>query len=418
MGNISVFMLSHLSDKAVGAVGIANQIIGMLSIIYSIISMGTAILVTQYLGSEKTEMANKVSKISILLSLISGFIFSLILILFGKSLLIVMNLPEEMLPYGTMYIRTVGGTSFLMSAITSFSTILRSYGHTKLPMHVALLMNLMNVLGNYISLFKPFGIPVLGVEGVALSSIISNLTGVMIIGYVTFKELKIKLTYKNITKTDIPIIKLILKVGGPAAGEYISYSFSQIVVTYIITNLGTSSINTRIYLQNLTSFVNILSFSIGQGSQILMGYKKGAGKLDEMHIICIKSLKLGIICNFTLSVVFYIFGSKLLGIFTSDISIIELGSKILLIDMFLEIGRAINHTVGNSLRGTGDVKYPVVISIFSMWGICVLFSLMFGINLKIGLTGIWFASSLDEWFRGLVLLKRWYSKKWCRIQLV
>lgn len=418
MGNINVFMLSRLSEKAVGAVGVANQIIGMLNIVYTVISMGTAILVTQYLGSQKVRKAKHIAKTSIGLGAILGFVFSLILMISGKSLLKLMNLPDEMLPYGNTYIRIVGGTSFLQCTIAIFSAILRSYGHTKLPMRVTLLMNLINITGNYISLFRPFGMPVFGVEGVAISSVFSNVIGVVIIGYITFKELNIGMNFKNFIQMDKESVKLIAKVGGPAAGEYISYSFSQIMVTYIITSFGTNAINTRIYIQNITSFVNILSFSIGQGTQILIGYMKGAGKVEDMHNTCIKSLKIAALSNFTVAAIFYIFSRKLLGIYTADASIIEMARHILFIDIFLEIGRAFNHTVGSSLRGTGDVKYPVIVSIFSMWCISVFLSFMFGINLNTGLTGIWVASSLDEWFRGLVLLKRWYSKLWLKIQLV
>ena len=418
MGNINVFMLGHFSDKAVGAVGVTNQIIGMLSIIYGVISMGTAILITQNLGAKNLKLAKAIAQMSIFLNTFFGFIFSLILIIFGKTLLKIMNLPEEMLPYGSVYIIIVGGSSFLSSAIAIFSSILRSYGHAKLPMKIAVLINLLNITGNYISLFRPFGLPALGVEGVAISVVLSNTIGLAIIGFITTKNLNLKLFTKDFFSMDLNIIKLIMKIGGPAAGEYISYSLSQIVVTYIITSLGTEAINTRIYLQNITSFVSMLSLSIGQGSQILVGYMMGGGKLNKMHNICIKSLKIAVFSNFALALILYIFSPKLLGLFTSNPSIIHIGKTILLIDIFLEVGRAFNHVVGNSLRGIGDVRYPVIVSVSSMWLICVLLSLVFGINLKFGLVGMWIASGLDEWFRGVVLLKRWYSKPYMRIKLV
>lgn len=418
MGNINVLMLSHFSDKAVGAVGIANQIIGMLSIIYTVISMGTTILTTQYLGAEKPEQARRVSQMSIWVAVIFGLTFSMILLIFGRTLLKLMNLPDEMLPYGSTYIRIVGGMSFLQAGITIFSAVLRSYGFTKLPMYVALMMNLINITGNYVFLFKPLGVPVLGVTGVGISSALSSFLGLGIVAYHANRKLKIGFHLKNLLQFDINLLKQIIRVGGPAAGEYISYSFSQLIVTYIITNVGPQAINTRIYIQNITSYVNIVSFSIGQGTQILMGYMKGAGKLDIMHKTCIKSLRIAALCNFILAILFYILGRQLLGIYTSDASIINIGRNILLIDIFLEIGRAFNHTVGSALRGTGDVRYPVMISIFSMWGIGVLLSFVFGIDLKLGMTGIWVASSFDEWFRGLALLRRWNSKKWLKIKVV
>ena len=418
MGNINVLMLSHLSNKAVGAVGVANQIIGMLSVIYSVISMGAVILITQNLGAEKPKMAKYFSVMSIKISVCLGFMFSLILLIFGRFLLKLMNLPDEMIPYATVYIRIVGGMSFLQAGITIFSAILRSYGYVKLPMYVTLLMNIINVLGNFISLYKPMGMPVLGVTGVAISSVISSIVGITIIMYKTIRGLNISFTPKSLMEFDWKSIKLLMKVGGPAAGEYISYSLAQIVVTYIITNLGSDAINTRIYVQNITSFVSVISFSIGQGTQIIMGYMKGSGKIGDMHKTCVRSLKIGAIANFTLAVIIYAFSGRLIGMYTANSYIIEISKTILIVDIFLEIGRAFNHVVGNALRGTGDVRYPVIISVCSMWIICVFLSLVFGINLNGGLVGIWIASGLDEWLRGILLLKRWHSKKWLKIKLV
>lgn len=418
MGNINVLMLGHLSTKAVGAVGVANQIIGMLSITYTVISMGTIIITTQYLGAGKPNLAKNVAQMSVWISVIFGLIFSVVLLVFGEYLLKFMNLPKDMISYGIEYIRIVGGISFLQAGITIFSSILRSYGHTKLPMYVAVLMNFIIIIGNYIFLFKPFGMPVLGVKGVGISTAFGSLVGLAIVGNVAYRELKIGFNFKSLIQFDMKVFKMILKVGGPAAGEYIFYSLSQIVVTFIVTHLGSMAINTRIYLQNITSFVSIISFSIGQGTQIIIGYMKGAGKVEDMHRTCIRSLKIAALCNFALAVIFYIFSRQLIGIYTADTTILDMGKNILLIDMFLEIGRAFNHTVGSALRGTGDVRYPVIISICSMWGISVLLSFILGINLQLGLVGIWIASGLDEWFRGLALLRRWYSKKWLKIKIV
>jgi putative MATE family efflux protein len=418
IGNINVIMLSKLSDQAVGAVGIANQIIGMLNIIFTVTSMGTAILMTQYIGSNNLTMSKKVAQVSLIINTIFGTIFSLIFIFFGEALLNMMSLPAEMLPYGSIYIQIVGGASFIQSIILTLSAILRSNGNTKFPMKVTLFMGCINILGNYISLFNPFNLPTFGVQGVSISVLISNIISLIIIVYVTSKNKYVFIKIKNFSNIDIGIVKLIMKVGGPAAGEYISYSLSQLVVTYIITGLGSSIINTRIYLQNITTFVNIISFSIGQGAQIIIGYMKGAGKLNDMHKICIKSLKIAVVSNFILALIFYILGKNLISIFSSDLSILELGKNILLIDIFLEIGRGFNHVVGSCLRGSGDVRYPVIIGIFSMWAIGLFLSFLFGIHFNFGLAGIWIASLLDEWFRGLVLLRRWLSKSWEKICII
>lgn len=418
MGNINVFMISHYSDKAVGAIGVSNQIIGMLGVLYNVVSMGTAIIITQYIGAKDFKMSKRVSEVSVLLNVVLGLIFSFVLIVFSKELMIVMNIPREMMQYGIVYIKIVGGSSCIQAVILTFSAILRGHGYSKLPMKIAIMMNIINIIGNYISIFKPLGLPAYGIFGVAISVLISNIAGLIVIFNIARRQLNLNISIRNLYPLPVDVIKKIMMVGGPAAGEYISYSFSQIMITYFVTSMGINAINVRIYAQNLVSFVYVLGLSIGQGTQIVIGYLRGEGKIEKVLKTGLTSLKIAVCSNLTMSVIFYIFSRKLLGIFTNNSTMIDLGRLILLIDVFLEVGRAFNHVIMASLRGTGDVKYPVVISIISMWGIAVLLSYTLGIGLKFGLVGIWIASACDEWFRGLVLLKRWVSRRWEKLSII
>ncbi|SHH45616.1 MATE family efflux transporter [Clostridium grantii] len=418
MGNVNVFMLSHFSDKAVGAVGVSNQIIAMLAVLYNVVAMGTAILITQYLGAENRSMAKKVSQVSLLMNLLFGLICSLIFIVFGQQLLNLIKLPPDMMEYGLIYVRIVGGTSFVQATIVTASAILRSYGFTKLPMKVAILMNIINITGNYIALYKPFGIPVYGVTGVAISVVVSNIVGFIVIAYVMNNAINFKFNLKIISEFSTKIVMMVIKVGAPSAGEYISYSFSQIAITAVITTFGADVINTGIFVKNIVSFVYILSLSVGQGTQIIIGYMKGAGKNDLIYQRGLESLKIAMISNLIMSIIIYLFSRNILSIFTENSSIIEMGRMILLIDIILEFGRAINHVVMSCLRGTGDVGYPVIISIISMWIVGVLLSHVLGINFCLGLVGVWIASGLDEWVRGVTLFFRWKSKKWKKISVM
>ncbi len=97
-----------------------------------------------------------------------------------------------------------------------------------------------------------------------------------------------------------------------------------------------------------------------------------------------------------------------------DPTIIDKGIFLLLVTILLEPGRAFNLVVINSLRATGDVKFPVFIGIASMWGVSVTFAWFFGIFLELGLFGVWIAFIADEWLRGILMLRRWRSKIWVR----
>jgi Na+-driven multidrug efflux pump len=144
----------------------------------------------------------------------------------------------------------------------------------------------------------------------------------------------------------------------------------------------------------------------------------GAKDYDAAYKRCLKSLRLAILISFATAMIFALFSEELMGIFTSNSDIIEVGSVLILLTIILEPGRSFNLVVINSLRAAGDVKFPVYMGILSMWGVSVTLSYLLGIHFGLGLAGIWIAFIADEWLRGLLMLWRWKSKVWIRKSFV
>ena len=114
----------------------------------------------------------------------------------------------------------------------------------------------------------------------------------------------------------------------------------------------------------------------------------------------------------TVSLLVLALHTPLLSIFTHDPEILSAAAKIMAIDFFVELPRAVNHVSENSFNANGDVKTPLVTSIASGWGCNVLFSWLLAVVLGCGLPGIWVASILDESFKATAYLLRWKSGKW------
>lgn len=413
MGNADTLMLSQYDDNAVASVGVSNQLINVIIVMFGFIATGTSILIAQYIGAKKEQEANRIAVVSIVANLVFGLILSAILFLLAPTILKAMNIPAELMDASLVYLRIVGGFAFIQALIMTIAAIIRSHGFTKDAMYVTIGMNLINVIGNYFVIFGPFGFPVLGVTGVAISTTISRSIGLIAMFMILFYRIKGSLPFSYVFTTFPKVeLKKLLKIGIPSAGEHLSYNTSQIAITYFIASMGTIALTSKVYTQNLMMFILLFSIAIGQGTQILIGHYVGAEKLKAAYIRCLKSLKLAIIVSLTMAIIFSLFSKTLLSIFTDNQEIITLGSILILLTIILEPGRAFNLVVINSLRAAGDVKYPVYIGILSMWGVAVTLSYVLGIVFGLGLIGVWIAFIVDEWLRGLLMLRRWRSKKW------
>lgn len=413
LGSMDVFMLGRYSDNAVAAVGAVNQIIGMVNLLFSIITAGTMILCSQYLGTKNPkENIIRLSGVSIGFNGLIGVVLSIALVLSVGTILRIMNIADTLIPFSKNYMNIVGGFIFIQAIAMTFTAIIRAHGHTKLCMYVSLAMNIFNVVFDYTLIFGHFGFVKLGVEGAAIATVLSKLLGCIVLGYILFKKVLTGFSlkyFKTFPKKDLVSM---FKIGLPTAGEQLSYSLMQIAITRILTLISISAMTTNNYVNNIVMFVYMFAISVGQGSSILVGRLIGRKDNDGAYKLCLFSLKKSIIVSFIVAIIVALGGRLILGIFTTNKDIILLGCSILYLDAILEPGRAFNLIIINCLRATGDVKYQVYVGIISMWIIGTGIGYILAIKLGLGLVGIWIALVLDEWIRGIIMYCRWKSRKW------
>ncbi|MFT9599686.1 MATE family efflux transporter [Mesobacillus sp.] len=418
MGSTDTFMLSHISDDAVAAVGVANQLVFFMILVFGFVATGTAVLVSQNLGAGLQVDARKISGLSLSLNLLFGVLVSVIVVGFNDLFLQMFNLTPEIHRLAQQYLTIVGGTLFTQALLVTASAILRANGLTKEAMFISIIMNIIHLVGNSLFIYGLFGVPEMGVQGVAISTAISRAIAVILIFRLLYRRLPMRIALEDYLNFNKVFIKKILKIGVPSAGENVVYNTSQMAITVIIGLLGAMALTTRVYTFNIMSFMMLFGIAIGQGTQILIGYKVGAREFDKAYHQLLKSLKLSIVITMAITVVIVAIREPILGVFTDNKEIIREGSKVLLLCLILEPGRTFNIVVISSLRAAGDAVFPVKMAFVSMWGISVPLAYLLGIKMGFGLSGIWMAFIVDEWFRGIIMYIRWRSRVWEKKVLV
>ena len=413
LGYIDTLMISNYSSSAVGGIGNANQIIGFLTLAFSIISSATGVVVAQYLGAKVTEKLSEIYTVSVSFNLVlSGFV-SIIILFFNHSILRMMSVQPDMLPNAAAYMKIVGGFLFLQAIFDTFSQIFRSNGQTKIGMIIAIAMNVINIIGNYMFLYGPLKSLDLGVKGVAISTTVSRTIAVII--SIVFFAFRIDghISIKYLFPFPIKILKELLLIGIPTAGENISYNIAQLFILKFVNSLSSTAVNTKIYANILSNFAYLYSIAAAMATAIIVGHAIGANEYDFAYKKVLGTLKKAMIISVLIASVSFIISPFTFGIFTkNDKAIISLGQKIMLICIFLEIGRTANLVIINSMRAAGDVKFPTYLGMASMWGISVLLGYVLGIVCGYGLVGIWIAMALDEIVRGVVVYIRWKRGTW------
>lgn len=418
MGVADTFMLSALADDAVAGVGAANQFIHITILILEVIGNGASIVVAQYLGSKRYEEVPKIAAVAITMNLVIGLVLSTFFVLFSKQMMLAMNLHGDVLIYADKYLAIIGGGIFLQALINATAAIVRVHGWTRQTMYVSVAMNVLHIIGNYILIFGKFGFPELGVQGAAISSVISRIIALAIFFWLLYQALEFRIDFKYYLSLPKEYIKKILAIGIPSALEQVLYQGCQITFLYYVTFLGSEALAARQYAYNISMFTYLFAMAIGSGTAIIIGRYVGANRKDDAYEQLWVSVKWAISFTLVMVVFVMIFRYPLMRIFTDNPEVIKIGTSVLLLSILLETGRTFNITIINTLRAAGDAKYPVVIGFFSMVCMSLTLGYFLVFHLHLGLVGVWLAIAADEWCRAILVFFRWKSRKWERYALV
>jgi putative MATE family efflux protein len=418
LGTVDVFMLSRISDKATGAVGLANEIIYFCILMFGFVGVGTSVAVAQYIGAGRAKEASRISALAITMNLIFGILVSIVLVSFGESLLQLLKLNPEQIGIANHYLKIIGGFIWIEALSYAVSSVIRSSGNTKSVMYVTLGVNIVHIAGNYLLVFGNLGFPEWGVTGAAISTVVSRLLGIIVLFILFFLRIYEPIRRKDYVTWNGSYAKQIMSIGLPAAGEHISYQSQYLMIISFVNMIGITALNTHVYVMNISNYFMALGLAIGVGTEIIVGQMVGAGDMKAAYGRLMKSLKVSFLLTLVIVGVAAIFRHELVGMFTDDPEIIAAGSSIFLLSIILEPGRTFNTVVINSLRAAGDARFPVLMGTISMWGVSVPLAYLLGVHFGIGLLGIWIAFTVDEWLRGVMMLLRWRSRVWEKKALV
>ena len=405
-------MLSRYSELAVGAVGNANQITGFLTLAFSIVSSATAVIVAQYLGAQKKDSMDEIYTAAFAFNLFISVFVCMILVIFRFQLLAAIRIPDVMLENAVKYLSITGCFLFCNALINVFLRIFNCNGKTSIGMYIIFLMNILNIIGNYLFLYGPLSFLHFGIAGVAFSTSISHVAG-LIAAYICFRKIiKGKISIRLLIPLPKDILLKLLKLGIPAAGENVFYNISQLCITAFVNTIGAQAVTAKIFCNILCGFSIIYSNSVAGATAIITGHAVGGEDYDFAYKRVIKSLAGAVAVSFAVACANWLLSPFTLRLFTDNAEIIRLCTKIMFIIVCLELGRTVNLVIIQSMRAAGDVVFPTVLGICSMWGISVVFAWILGIVLQFGLQGVWWAMAADEIFRAVIVFIRWQKGSW------
>jgi putative MATE family efflux protein len=410
--SVDTFMLSRYSQKAVAAMSLVNQFAFFMQLLYMMAAIGASILISQNLGAGRRRDAGLVGVGSLTLILGLSIALSAAFALAAGPVLDLYGLDPEVARYGRQFLTIYCGLSVFMAFNIGQASILRAWGHPRDPMLVNITALVLTVAGNALCLFGPFGFPVLGVVGVAASTVASQVVACILYAVLLRRRREIELPLSRMKRIPRSVYASLLAVGVPTAGENLSYNVSQIVILSMVARMGTEALAGYGILIAVLRYVFMPGISIGSAGQIKVGYFVGAGRPDEAKNRVYKYFLAGFCTSLAVILAVNLFKRPIIGLFSSSGSFAAVAATVLLVAIVHEPGRNFNTIINPALKGAGDVRFPVLVGIVGMWCVGTFGAWFLGLRLGLGLPGVWAAMAADEWSRGVVMVLRWRSGAW------
>ena len=306
----------------------------------------------------------------------------------------------------------ISALSFPFLALyNSCAALFRSMGNSKITLKVSVVENIINIGGNALGVY----VLGLGVAGVAIPSLISR----AVAGFILYRLLKNPSNEVHLLKEsfhiDWPVIHKIFYIGIPSGIENGIFQLGRVIVVSIIAGFGTVQIAANGVANSLDSMGCIVGQAMNLAMITVIGRCVGAGDSGQVRYYTKKLLKITYLCTFMVNSVILLCLPWILKCYGLSTETTQLSYILVMIHngmaMFLWPA---SFVLPNMLRACNDVRFTMVLSIFSMFMFRIGFSYIIGVNMGYGAIGVWIAMVLDWIFRVICFVSRYLSGHWLK----
>ena len=366
---VDMIMVGRLGAAEIAAVGFCAMINWALSSLVMGLSVAVTAIVARNFGAGEQEKANQGLALTLILSLILSIVIAAAIFIFAPFTMGLFGVEEDVYLLSIPYLRIIAFTGIFWGIIAVASGALRGAGDVRTPLYIGLVMNVIHVILNYILIFGKLGFPALGVVGAAIGSTLSTLAGVFIYFHLFHSGvLKLSLTRKDFT-WDSQRVRAIIRLALPASAEQFVLEVGLLIYAKFIVVFGTAALSGyQVGMQVLSlSFIPNMGFSTA--SATLVGQNLGAVRKREAK-------RAGWICSLfgtaSMSAIGFIglFNAEWISaIFIKDPAVIRLAAAFVWIVAFSQPGMAIYFSLAGALRGAGETRSPLMVTLLGMYGV-------------------------------------------------
>ena len=411
VGLADTMVVSYAGEAAVSGVSLVNSFNTIFINLFTALSSGGAVVVSQYIGRRDMKMASESSSQLLMVATVFAVVISIPVLIWKVPLLkgLFGKVEPDVMEACKTYLR-ISVYSFPALGIYNAGTALyRSIGKTSVTMKISIVSNLINVAGNLIGVFVFRA----GVAGVAYPSLIARTFSAVVITLLCFREKEVRYVGRWIFQWNRELLKKMLSIAIPNGVESGIFQFVKVALSSVVALFGTYQIAANGISQSIWSVAALISVTMGPVFITVIGQCMGAGDIRQAEYYFRKLTKVTVCISVAWNTLIFLITPLLIKIFAVSR---QTGQMILYLVLIHNIANAVvfpfADPLGKGLRAAGDAMFTMGISLFTTIGVRLILSILLGIVLDLGVIGIALAMCLDWTVRGVIFWIRFRQGKW------
>lgn len=412
-------IVGWLQDElSLAAVSLAGVFIWVADALFMALAVGATAVVARAWGACDRARAQAAAGQAILLSYLGSLVVVALLFPNTERYMRLMGAAPAVAELGDQYLRWAVGASLFGFPLTVSNGIMRGAGDTRTPMYITFVMNAWNIVGAYLLVFGIGPFPAYGVVGAGIAvGTARALGGTLALLLLVLGGTPIQVPLRAVLRWDPSLLRTLTQLAMPAAAEHLVQRAGSAIFTRIISVLGTTALAAHQVAVSLESLSFMPGVGLAVATTTIVGQALGAKRPDLAERSVAISTRYALLVMGTVALLFFFASQPLARLYGATPEVVDLAAVALRIGAFEQFGLAIYMVLSGSLRGAGDTRAPLQVSLAGIFLFRVPLVYLLGVTLGLGLAGVWIGTVLD-WSGRAVLTAYFYLKgRWKTIEI-
>ena len=420
VGMADTVMVTTSGEAAVSGVSLVDNINNLIIQVFSALSTGGAVVVSQYLGRQDVDNAKSAAKQLLYAMTALSVLLMAAALLFRQHILALIfgHVEADVMASALVYFLLTAAAYPFMGVYNAGAALFRAMGNSKVSMFCSLIINIINIAVNAVFIYGFH----MGAAGAGIGTLVSRVAAAVIImallnhpDHVVRVEGLLRFEFRG------AIVKRILFIGIPNGLENGMFQAGKLMVLNLITTFGTSAVAANAIANSVAGVVNVPCQALGLAIITVIGQCMGAGETGQAARYTRNLVGASYLCMLVLSTAMFFSAGALVTLFNLTPQACAMAAQVLRV---CAVGNILfwpmSFTLPNSLRAAGDAVFTMGVSLCSMFACRVALSYVFACSwgLGLGLLGVWLAMIADWVVRAVFFLVRYLRGKWKRIKVI